>query len=238
MPISLFKRYAVTLTIKNRLVGGIPTNQDLIKGWIAANMPAVDEAEREKLALKTASELPQATEDKAEGMWTTFKKDLEGIYLEDRNVKAMFKECANILREKLIKDEKAEKNAKAKAAGDKPEKETKSRYTNLKSKIAERLFIEEGKIRFTKKGKPVLAVDGNEERAIHVMTAQGPRTALKRCDFVEGPVDLSFTIRLLDDGVIDEELISVLLEYGGWNGMGADRSQGNGLFSVTQLKAI
>lgn len=232
----LFKRYAVTLTIKNRLVGGIPTSPELIKGWISANMPAVDEAEREKLALKTADELHGAAEAKAEGMWTTFKKDAEGIYLEDRNVKAMFKECANILREKLIKDEKAAKTKPT--AGDKAEKETKSRYTNLKSKLAERLFVEETKIRFTRKGKPVLAVDGNEERAIHVFTAQGPRSALKRCDYVEGPFELNFTLRLLDDGIIDPELVSTLLEYGGWNGMGSDRSQGNGLFTVASFKPL
>ncbi len=232
MPINidLWKRYAVTLSIRNKVTGGIPTNPDLIKGWLQANMPLVAEEEKAKLAEKTLAELPAAVEDKAEAMWNTFKEDADGIYFEGRNVKSMFKECANILREKLIASEKAGKAPDA--------KEKKSRFTNLKSRLAERLFVEDDKIRFVRDGKPLLEVDGDEERAIHVMTAQGPRTALKRCDFVNGPVELSFTIRVMDDGVVDEDLVRVLLDFAGWNGLGAERSQGSGLFEVSSLKAI
>lgn len=66
----------------------------------------------------------------------------------------------------------------------------------------------------------------------------GPRTALKRYDFVQAPVTLRWNVRYLNDGVVDEALVRLLLEYGGWNGLGADRSQGNGQFEVVEVKEI
>lgn len=228
---NLWKKYTCTITVKNRLVGGIPTNADLIAGWVQANMKEATKEEREKLVTATIDQLPALAEERAEKTWTTFKADAEGIYFEGRNVKAMLKECANILRDMLVKDDKKV----TKAAG---EKESKSRYTNLKSRLAERCFVEEEKIRFTRDGKPVLKPDGNEERAIHVMGPQGPRTALKKVDFVSGPVELSFTLRTLADGIVDEELLRTLLEFGGYNGLGTDRAMGNGVFELKTLQAL
>lgn len=227
-----WQKYAVELQIQNRVVGGIPTSPNLIEGWLKAHMPLVSEDERATLAAKTADELPQATEEKAQGMWTTFKTDDEGPYLESRNVKAALKEAANILRSMLEKGEK-----KAKDGDD--EKKGKSRFTNLRSKLAERVFVDEDKLHFLDgKNKKLVKVDGNEERAIHVMTAMGPRNALKRYDYIDGGRRIRFTLKVLDDGLVDEELLAVLLEYAGQNGLGADRSQGNGLFEVKRLQAL
>jgi hypothetical protein len=235
--LNLWKRYQIDLGIRNRIVGGVPTNPELIKGWIAANMPNVTAEDRAKLAEKTASELHVATEEKAEGMWTTFKRDEAGVYIEGRQVKAMFKECSNILRELLIKDEGKAARADAKAAGqDAPTK--KSRFTNLKAKLAERLFVEEDRVYIERKGEKLAKPDGSEEKAIHVMTAQGERSALKRVDFVNAPATLRFTIRFLNDGLVDMDLVKTLLEFGGWNGLGADRSQGNGLFELVDAREI
>lgn len=226
--LNLWTRISVELELKNRIVGGIPTDPEMIKGWVAANMPSVTEDEKLKLAEKTLAELPHATEEKAEGMWTTFKRDDKGVFIEGRQMKAMFKEVSNILRDALIKAE----------AKGKEKKESKSRFTNLKSKVAERLFVENDRIYFTRDGALLTKPDGNEERAIHVMTAQGPRTALKRCDFISAPASMTFTTRFLADGVVDLELINTLLEYAAWNGVGADRSQGNGLFNVKAVTTL
>jgi hypothetical protein len=186
-------------------------------------MPAVDEAARAALATKTVAELGAAVEEKASGMWTAFKRDATGIYYEGRCLKAAFKESANILRETLQGEE-------ADAAGKKP---TKSRYTALRAKLAERLFVEEDVIHFVgADGSRLTEPSGSEERAIHVMTAQGPRDALKRSDFVSAPARLVFHLRWLPDGVCDIDLVRELLEHACWNGIGADRSQGNGRFKV------
>lgn len=239
-------RFSVELSILERLVGGIPASKDLIKIWTAANMPSVSEAERAKLVEKTVEELGQVTEDKAVGMTTMFKQDATGIYIEGRQVKAMFKENANILRDLLLKGEaadkrKADKAAKADEAAktdDARATKMKARFTNLKSKVAERLFVEESHIHFHRADQTLKAADGQEEKAIHVMTPQGERTALKRITFVEAPATLKFTIRFLADGVVDAELVKYILEYAGWNGLGGERSQGNGRFSVVAVTEV
>ena len=268
MPIlksSIWKRLEVQLQLKTRVVGGIPANPELIKGWVQKNMPSISEDEKSKLVEKTVEELGEVTEEKASGMWTTFKKNEKGIYLEGRCVKAMFKESANVLRDMLIKDERElSKDGKKPAEDKKKLKEVvetvleatedepatkgkkkngsapspaKSRFTNLKSRTAERLFVEQDHVFFFKNGQIVTEPDGNEERAIHVMTLMGPRTALKRYDYVEKPT-IQLTLRYLRDGIIDRELIEVFLDYAGWNGLGADRSQGEGMFEVLSINDI
>lgn len=226
MEIKMWLEASVVMSIKNRVVGGVPVDPKLIEGWIGANMPDVEKAKQAELAAATAAQLPALTEERAGGMWTTFKRNQIGIYVEGRQVKAMFKESANILREMLIK---ADNKGKGDKAG-------KSRFTNLKSKTAERLFVDDERIYFERDGQLLKEVDGNEERPIHVLTPMGPKSALKRYDFVNGPAQLKFKVRFLNDGIIDLELIETLLQHSSVNGFGADRSQGNGLFSA-EIKA-
>lgn len=221
-----FIRRNITITFTSPIVGGVPTDPKLIEGWLKANMPDVTEAERAKLAATTLSEVPKVIEEEAKSMWITFKRDETGIYLEGRQLKAAFKECANILRETFQKQEKEGKvNAK-----------DKSRFTALRAKLAERLFVEDQKV-YLHADTDVLVVktkpDGTDEQPIHVMTAQGPRTALKRFDYCNPGTKIAFTVRWLDDGLIDDELLTALLSFMQWNGIGASRSQGNGLFNFT-----
>jgi len=245
-----WKKYDVTLETTTRVVGGIPTDPKLIAAWIAARMKGVSADERAKLAEATIDALPAAVEEKAEAMWTTFKADKSGPYLEPRQVKAMFKECSNILRSMLEKGDKAaQADAEAEEDDDEipaPEPATKkpapktrkSKFTNLKAKLAERLFVVEAPVYFLRDGKQLAKVDGTEERAIHVMTPMGPRNALKRFDFIEPGATVSFSLKVLDDGLVTQDLIEVLLEYAGQNGLGADRSQGSGQFKVTKFTVL
>lgn len=208
----------LTIKIQNRIVGGIPTNKDLIDGWLRRNMKSATEEERKKLAEATLADLPQLVEEQGEMSATTFKRDETGIFVESRQVKSMLKECANILRELLVKAEAAK---------------GKSRFTNLRARVAERVFVMGDKLHIMRDGKPLKAEDGREEKPIHVMTPQGPRDSIKRFDFVEGPCEFTCRLRYLADGLVTEDLLEFLLQFGGQNGIGSDRSQGNGVFEFT-----
>ena len=218
-----FERRSVRITFTNRVVGGIPQDPNLINGWLTANMKNVTDAERAKLAETTLAEVGRTVEDAAAGMWTTFKRDERGLYIEGRQLKSAYREAANILRDIFIKQE---------TKGD----AKKSRFTALKSKLAERLWVLEDKLYLYENARPDAKIlqkpSGTEERAIHVMTAQGPRNALKRYDFCGEGTTVKFTLKWLKDGIVDEELVAALHEYMPLNGLGADRSQGNGLFDV------
>lgn len=221
----MFDRFQVTIRFKNRVVGGLPKNADLIAGWLASkkNLPKSAEELAAETVAKVAGSHP---DDEAEGMWTTFASDEQGLYLEGRCFKAMLKEAANILRPMLCL------NGPTNAAY----KDRVKRFTNYRSKLAERLFVEDDRIRV---GVGVTTPDGTEERPIHVMTARGPRTALKRFDYLNAPRDVSFVVRLLQDGgLVDLPVLKILLEYAGQNGFGADRSQGNGTFDVVSVEPV
>ena len=88
--------------------------------------------------------------------------------------------------------------------------------------------------------------DGQEEGPIHVQTAQGPRTAIKRVDYVED-VSLSFEVWTLkkqnnSDAEkkrhIGKEDLEKMLALAQENGLGADRSQGSGKFDVIEFLAV
>ena len=141
---------------------------------------------------------------------------------------------AEVIDDAIAELEKNKKKAKAKKV--KEEAAPKSKFQNLKSKTAERLFVEKDHIFFYRDGKIIEKPDGHEERAIHVIGALGPRSALKRYDYVVEP-EMKFHIRYLNDGLITLDLIDVFLEYAGWNGLGSDRSQGEGRFELVNISA-
>lgn len=126
------------------------------------------------------------------------------------------------------------KGKKSKKPKEPKEKRVVSRFTALRARTAERLFVEQDKVYLMRDGKHITKEDGKEERPIHVDGPQGKKTALKRFHFVNEP-SITFTCRYLRDGIIDKELIGIFLEYAGWNGLGADRSQGEGMFDVVGI---
>jgi hypothetical protein len=244
----MWRYFVVVLNIRNRVIGGVPKDPKLIEAWMKTNMPEVADAEIEKLKTKTIEEIPAVTDEAAQAMWTTFYEDSVGVHAQARHIKALFKESANILRVMLESEDKAgkradakEAEAKAKAEGKEAPKATgldKTKFTNLKAKLVERLFVVEQRIYFYRDNKPVKKPDSFWEHPIHVMTPQGPRTALKRSDYVGAPAEMRFHLKVLNDKFIDEDLIKVILKHAEENGFWTDRSQGQGLFrtkSVTEV---
>lgn len=211
----MWSKYQVTMEFTNKLMGGIPKNEEVIKAWINARKPS--EAQFAKrlaagevmtpvavLAEEVAEEVG-ATSDEEQRAWCGFKSDEKGLYLDGYPAKAHLKDCANVLQKLL--------GVKA-----------------LKSKVADRVYVEEDKL-YLGKAEP----DGYIEHPVHIMTMQGPRSALKRNDYVEKPI-LRFTLRVLEDNVITQELLESLFEYGSLHGFGAERGMGYGRYNWNLTK--
>lgn len=209
--------YDLALEVET-LVGGLPKHPEIVKRWQEAKWPTnpdralnegdptdpVEAAEATVALLGTQAIEP---EEKVAGIWTGFAEDPEvGLVLEARNVKAMLKESANIMKSLLP---------------------VNGKQIALRSKLAERVFVAPHLIPLGRR-EPDEAV----ERAIHVMTMQGPRTALKRTDVCR-KVSIRCTLKVLNDGIISEDILRAILEHASENGLGTDRSQGNGTFSYT-----
>ena len=205
----LYDVYRVTIRLRNQLRGGSPKNPDLLKGWIAATTEHNDE--KTTAQEKEAREvLLEPTEEKS---WNGFPGDENGLFLWARQMKALFKECASMRRifiEKIGSKQILQHGFEIKGAD------------------------KDDRLYFGKK-----APDGCYEGPIHVQTAQGPRTAIKRVDYVE-KVSVSFAIWVLktdpkEKRHVGEKEVRAMLVFGQENGIGADRSQGCGKFDVIEF---
>jgi hypothetical protein len=212
-PAKLYDIYEVAIAVRDRVCGGMPRNPDLIKTWVESTTGFADE-QAEKLVQADAELVVNAVAEKS---WVGFPEDKEkGLFIPCRNVKAMLKQSASLLRITVQK---------------RGSKQVLAEGLEVKAPDGgDRLYLE------TK------VPTGREDKAIHVMTAAGPRSALKRQDFVERPV-LTFQIWVLktdpkENRHIGEEDIVQILTHAQENGLGASRSQGEGKFDVIEFDKV
>mgnify|MGYP001581405419 CR=1 FL=1 len=143
--------YRLTLHVPGKLYGGIPKNPHIIEAWLESR-------EMGDRVSKTADEMGDqlASQAKLIKMQQGFKKDNDlGLYIEARQVRAMLKDSALVLRPLL-------------------------EVTNFKAKLAARVFVFPAMLPLGKADP-----DGSDERVIHVMTPMGPRDSLKEVDYME-----------------------------------------------------
>ena len=207
----IFRHHRLTIHLSD-IAGGLPADPRLVDAWQEANwrksakLLEGDPRDSAEAAQRTAELLEGIPEEKG---FTVFPRGPGGeLCIEGRQVKAALKESANILRQLV-------------PVG------TPKKVVPLRSKLAERVFVVERLLPFTPE---TTEPDDVIERAIHVMTAQGPRDAIKRSEIVKGR-DLICTLKVLNDGLFTHEVLGTLLEHMSENGLGGDRSQGFGRFT-------
>ena len=232
----MYTRYAVTIKMRGRLVGGIPETEELIASHIRARTGHDDEQTKaqiaEVLAARKRATTPEAaaqadadhealTDEKVKEATAEhsngFLADEVGLYIHARNVKAMLRESwdlAQISKKQRGAKQIQQHGFEVKAPGGKHER-----------------------IYFDRK-----APDGHEEKPIHVMTAQGPRDSLKRNDYVIG-VTIRFEVWIYKVNAnetrhVSEEMLVLMLTHAQENGLGADRSQLHGKFDVIEFGKI
>ena len=231
--LDLWQHFDVEIRLRNRIYGGIPKNPNILEPFIRASTGLADSilsdvVERTKKETGM-DKLSESDMDKlSEFAWTGFKGGNgtgEQLYIEGRQIKAMLKEAANVLREIM-------------------------RITAFKSKIAERVFLHEEKIYLGTENP-----DGYDEGPIHAMTPQGPISAIKRVDYVIKPVltftlrcllapikqdagERDEKGKVIKRNLYPEDYLPLLFEYAQENGLGADRSQEKGKFDATVTNAV
>lgn len=226
---TLFVTYRARLRFRDRVVGGTPSNPRLIEGWLRAKMGVTQEQEVLNLTMRTLRELgvseeifdtpeqitfetlAQASEAiAAKSNTTMFKREIGGLYIESRIVKAMLKECVATLF------------PGGTGAG-------KHRWgptlKGPKSGAAEWVFVDPDHILLG-----VSEPTGIDLSIGHITGPQGPRSTLDYYEFVERP-EVSFEVMVLEDRVPTESWPQIW-RYAQENGLGAKRSQGFGRFDV------
>ena len=220
-----FVRYAVELQILDQMSGGVPKSPDTIKQWLKSRLELGDRAlvemtreiaeqmEEDTGTRPSADELLDEVVAK-EGAGNGFVRVNGILQWEGRCMKAALKEAANIAYPGV------EFPGKPKGI-----KKGLMRYLN------ERVFVPE---RYISLGVP--EATRTETRVKHLMTPQGPRSALNVVDVVEKPL-LSFHIDVLDD-FIERKVWGRLWEILEEIGVDADRARGEGRFELVRFEKV
>lgn len=210
---ALYDIYKVSIKMRERIYGGTPKTKKMIEKWIEARTKHSDDLTRRQI--EAAMEV--MGEEATERSWMGFQEDAHGLFIDTNNVKAMFKQGGSMLG--LFMKKRGTKQIMCEGM------EVKS--------------LADGGVRlYLDRTEP----DGYIEKPIHVMTAQGPRTAIKRADFLED-IKLSFEVWVLTTSSSEvrhvgrAELVRVLT-FSQENGLGADRSQGAGKFDVIDFQKV
>jgi hypothetical protein len=225
--------YKVELQVLGVIVGGVPSNPSVIKSWLTSRMEMGDAA-LEELLQETIKDRngPMTVEEKVDALAKSsvapsvngFKRTPEGfLAYEGRCFKAGLKEAAN----------------SAYPGTDWPSKSTApfiSKRKGLMSTFVERVFVPEILIAMKVDGQPITEPTRVEERVKHVLTAQGPRSAINIVEVVERPT-LECTIVVHDDFLAREAWAKV------WTrlediGIGADRGRSDGAFELITWEKI
>ncbi len=222
---STWTAYHAVLQVRDKLIGGIPLDADTIRKWLASRLELGDR-ELVELAEATAAELSDQLERRPSAdevldavtvkhaSGNGFKKQDGQLVWEGRCLKASLKESANIA-----------------FPGTKWPGKPESIRKGLMRFLAETVFVDEQYIS--------LGVDnpsGREERIKHVMTPQGPRSAINVVDFVDKPT-IEATIRVMDD-CLKPEVWGRIWSIGQEIGIGADRARSDGKYDLVSWEKL
>jgi len=212
----LFARYRARLSFRDKLLGGIPKDPNLIEAWLRAKAGIDDREELRRVMLQTVAEVgpTRPTDGQVDGikppehlaakLTTGFKVGEHGLYIEARQVKALLKECTNI----LFGGERWGPTRKG-----------------PKSFLAERVFVEPERLYVG-----VMQPSGLELVVGHHNGPTGPQSTLGYHEYVLQP-DLEFSLLVLRDVITPAQWVDLWM-LAEQIGLGAVRSQGYGRFQL------
>lgn len=226
----------VTLRFNTRVYGSLPKDAELLSNWLKSRgdmnakevSDTIADSEKENLREKLKS-LDLQDEDKVTN-FEDLSPEEQKMAEEEEKVSCAFRsiEVSPGVRHLMVKDFMVKAMIGVAAST------TKMTVTKrgVRGNLREGLQIRPHDIPMSRDGNPVTAPDGQEDFIGHVMTMQGRRSILKRCDFIEPGVDLSFKAYLMS-GNIDASAFKSLLEFSGFFlGLSSQRRFEAGKFNV------
>lgn len=227
---SLYDKYFVTILFREKVCGGKPKSDDLLGGHIIRTTGHDDEATKRLIEQAMEGLPPQEgdLEEKVQSSSSRFLSDSIALYLDCYQAKAMLKQSASML------------GIFRKRIGT---KQVCSEGMEVKGLQHER------RLHFQKREPTgnyvyVTAPTGTQEATVHVTTAKGKVSGIKRVDYLEeDDLILSFEVWILKTDThekrhVGEKDLVEILRFSQENGLGADRSQGYGKFDVVELRKL
>jgi hypothetical protein len=219
----MWRRFSVRFDFLTRVCGGVPADPDMVEAWLKARAPKVRPPQSksiDQIAEEVFATLPTEPDEEEQQTLNCFQRVDGVLQFGYRTIRGHIKELAGTLSALYV---------------GKIEKE-KSFAVKVKNGVyypPESIWIP---LRRTATGAPVTEPDGTYQKAVHIMTHQGPRSALKTIEYVEG-ASMEFTLLVLNNTqgklVVSEMDLKTLFEYGGVHGFGPERGDGQGKYVAT-----
>lgn len=202
-------RYAGTINVP-MLIGGVPTNQKMVEGWLRSKLADKDDLIRQMVA-ETMVERGVNGEEAAtlvaeDQHLNGFKRDEHGLYIEGRQLKAAIKEATSV----------------AVAAGKINQKGWGKTNKGLLGFVAEHVMVVERRLHLG-----VTEPSGVHQRFIHTWRGN----AIQYEEYVE---NASFEFTVIADYEFSEKDWALIWLTGEQQGIGASRSQDFGRYEVAR----
>ena len=221
----MWTKYEVEWRFVTKLCGSLPADPELQKKWAESRKPRVRPPDSKSIE-EIVQEVAESTEEvqsEEKGLYV-FQRQEGGLVMRMATVRAHIKDCARVLSSLYIGRIEKEKSFAVKVIN--------SVYYP-KEVYWIPIFSAVTK-------EQVSAPSGQYDKPIHVKTMQGERSALKTFEFVEGAV-MRFPLLVLTQpsgrGVISQDDLATVMDYGGTHGYGGERSDGEGRYEFTIVKA-
>lgn len=217
-------KYDVQLRLTEKMLGTVPKNKEIYSAFIESKAEARVEMPGEELL--PHDELSTVVEEMESQGWTGFHREGNAgpLLIYSYMIKGFLKNAANVIKG---------------ACGEFCLKKSDGGFANLKSHVNNYIFVSPRVLCFTKEdGEPVVEADGVLERPLRAQTAQGPRTALVKSDYINAGRTLSVCITVIDGHPFKhiDTFLERLLAYGEFQALGQWRNAGYGTFAVESMK--
>lgn len=212
----LWRAYTVTWEFPGNVCGNVPKAKELIDDWLNARKPTVRPA-GSKSIVELQSEVAETLanpleEDEEERAWNGFQAHLGHLAMHYRTIRGHFKDCGRQVGSAYV--------PYVKGSGQ-----------SFQQRVINGLYPLQVWIPLTRPDGSLISVpDGFTEKPIHPRGPQGPRSALKRFDFVTN-VRMQFTLAIWC--ALDFEDLEILMQYGSIHGYAGERSEGEGRYIFT-----
>lgn len=220
-----YVKYSVKLTIRDRVLANVPTDfgafRYIAKAQLEREGKTATPEEIEERVKEISKDMDVDEETLVEKVVQSFFDD-EGLYIRERNIKGLLKECGRMLNIRGYRE------AINHGVFVKPEK---IYYTADGDKIKQADTVVESGIRVT---GPRVSVSGARRYAKLLYIPRGPRSALKIAEGISNP-ELRFQVWIIPSVArrrFPEKKFKEMLGYGQEIGLQGDRSMGEGKFDV------
>jgi len=177
--------------------------QDLLESWLKEREIKIESGQDLQCVTRGELKAIRSSDIKASS-WNTFEVDKEGLFIEERNVKAMLRESGMMT--------------------------TVGKRAGFADTIRNGVFTKPEKIHLKRDGAMIKKPDGHIDRIVLIKGRCKTRGALKRLDFIKQP-QIAFELWVAAITLSDED-VQGLFCLGQEIGLGACRTQGFGKFDA------